>query len=159
MGTFNRLMDATFSAPRTWELNSALSFDCDKVTEQDIASLKQVGVKVSTKGRVTASKGFKSDLASVPRACWMFIAPFDIARAGVIHDYIYFCIRKYRETVALNGDTPDMVIVGNAKKVADDIFKAAMESSEPKVAKWKIFSAYWAVKLFGRWSIIPREEL
>ena len=33
----------------------------------------------------------------------------------------------------------------------------AMLDADPSVPKWKIYSAYYAVVLFGRWSIIPRE--
>jgi len=34
----------------------------------------------------------------------------------------------------------------------------AMKDSNPKVSSWKIYAAYYAVHLFGRWSIIPRED-
>ena len=33
-----------------------------------------------------------------------------------------------------------------------------MKDAEPKVAGWKIWSAWKAVDLFGRWSIIPNER-
>ncbi len=33
----------------------------------------------------------------------------------------------------------------------------AMKDATPKVSSWKIYAAYYAVVLFGRWSIIPRE--
>jgi len=33
-----------------------------------------------------------------------------------------------------------------------------MKDANPSVAGWKIAAAYYAVKMFGRWSIIPREE-
>ena len=96
MGQFNKLLDATYHPPRKWVLNSSLSYDCDKLTEEDIEVLKSVGVKVTKKGKVTVPKGFVTDMASVPRACWMFIAPFDVARAAVIHDLLYKNIRQYR---------------------------------------------------------------
>jgi hypothetical protein len=32
-----------------------------------------------------------------------------------------------------------------------------MKDADPSVAKWKIASAYYSVRLFGRWSIVPRE--
>jgi hypothetical protein len=47
--------------------------------------------------------------------------------------------------------------VSIAKKAADDVFLMAMKDADPKVASWKIYAAYYAVRLFGRWSIIPRE--
>ena len=34
----------------------------------------------------------------------------------------------------------------------------AMKDAEPPVANWKITAAYYSVKMFGRWSIIPRED-
>jgi hypothetical protein len=154
MGTFNKLLDGTFQAPRTWTLNSTLSFDCDLVNEKEIAALRAVGVKVSAKGRIGVSKGFKSDLASCPRALWAILAPFDVARAAVIHDYIYYCIRQYRAF-----ETADKATWQEAKAIGDKVFKAGMESANPQVPGWKIQSAYLAVKMFGRWSIVPREEL
>ena len=33
------------------------------------------------------------------------------------------------------------------------MFLEGMESAEPPVSKWKIKSAYWAVRMFGRWAI------
>ncbi len=39
------------------------------------------------------------------------------------------------------------------RKIADDIFLEGMESAEPPVSKWKIKSAYYAVRMFGRWAI------
>ena len=45
-----------------------------------------------------------------------------------------------------------------AKIEADQVFLAAMLDAEPSVAKWKIYAAYYAVVLFGRWSIIPNED-
>ena len=50
MGQFNKLLDATYHPPRKWVLNSSLSYDCDKLTEEDIEVLKSVGVKVTKKG-------------------------------------------------------------------------------------------------------------
>ena len=70
MGQFNKLLDATYHPPRKWVLNSSLSYDCDKLTEEDIEVLKSVGVKVTKKGKVTVPKGFVTDMASVPRLCW-----------------------------------------------------------------------------------------
>ena len=34
---------------------------------------------------VTCDAGMKTDLASVPRIAWAVIAPWDVARAAVIH--------------------------------------------------------------------------
>jgi hypothetical protein len=48
-------------------------------------------------------------------------------------------------------------IISKAKIAADNVFLMAMQDSSPKVPSWKIYAAYNAVVLFGRWSIIPRE--
>ena len=40
----------------------------------------------------------------------------------------------------------------------DNVFLMAMQDADPKVAYWKIKAAYHAVVLFGRWSIIPRDD-
>lgn len=154
MGTFNKLLDASFMPPRTWELNSALSFDCDTLSEADANVLKAVGVKINAKNRITVPKGFRTDLASVPRAAWAFIAPFDIARAGVVHDYVYYCIRQFR----VKTKDEDMATAKHAKIVGDKVFKEAMAESEPKVAGWKQWAALKAVEWFGASSIVPREE-
>ena len=157
MGIFNNKIAAEFNPPRKWVLSRALSY---KNEEIDSETLEKVGVKVKS-DRISVSKGFVTDLASVPRMCWMFIAPWDIARAAIIHDLLYKRIRQYR---AANEDVHDVNVeevqrtYKAAKKAADDVFLMGMKDAEPPVAKWKIHSAYNAVKLFGRWSIIPREE-
>ena len=157
MGSFNNKIAAEFNPPRKWVLSRALSY---KNEEIDSETLEKVGVKVKS-DRISVSKGFVTDLASVPRMCWMFIAPWDIARAAIIHDLLYKRIRQYR---AANEDVHDVNVeevqrtYKAAKKAADDVFLMGMKDAEPPVAKWKIHSAYNAVNLFGGWSIIPREE-
>jgi hypothetical protein len=100
-------------------------------------------------------------LASVPRAIWWLISPWDIARAAIIHDLLYKRIRQYR---AKEGDleahpTADTVVSNYkaAKKSSDKVFLMAMKDADPAVPKWKMYAAYYAVVLCGRWSIIPRE--
>ena len=47
------------------------------------------------------------------------------------------------------------------REIADNIFREAMRNSEPSVPGWKIWSAYTAVRLFGRWAInssAPRKK-
>ena len=85
MGSFNNKISAEFDPPRKWILERALSYQNE---EMDIDALEKVGVKCPAH-RVTCKKGFVTDLASVPRICWMFIAPWDVARAAVIHDHLY----------------------------------------------------------------------
>ena len=156
MGKFNSKISAEFHPPKKWILERALSYQNDKIFS---SALQDVGVKVPA-NRVTCKKGFVTDLASVPRAIWWLISPWDIARAAIIHDLLYLRIRQYR---AENEDVNDpnveevMRTYQAAKKAADKVFLMAMKDAQPSVPKWKIYSAYYAVVLFGRWSIIPRE--
>jgi hypothetical protein len=163
MSKFNKLLDAKFTPPKSWSLDASLIFDSDELDEDDMALLKKVGAHVTKAGKITAKKGFKTDLASVPRIGWAFIAPFDIARSAVIHDALYSAIRDYRVkngyAVGSNGsdETEESRLVSaEAKKVADKVFLEAMLESDPKVATWKAYASYYSVVLFGRWSVIPR---
>ena len=164
MAKFNKLLDAVFTPPKRWELQSSLIFDSDILTEDDYKILKQVKARVTKAGKITAFKGFKTDLASVPRIAWSFIATFDIARSAVIHDALYAAIREYREVngyhVGSGGKSEtaeSRKVSKQAKEVADRIFLEAMLESDPPIAKWKAYASYYSVVLFGRWSIIPRE--
>ena len=149
MGKFNNKISAEYNPPRKWILERALSYTNPDIDED---AVERVGVNVIG-SKITVKKDFVTDLASVPRVCWAFIAPWDVARAAIIHDLLYKRIRQYR---ADGGD--DKVVISEAKKASDNVFHMAMKDAQPSVAKWKIFSAYWSVRLFGRWSIIPRVE-
>ena len=148
MGKFNNKIEAEFNPPKTWVLSRALSYQNVKIFA---SALQDVGVKVPA-NRITCKKGFKTDLASTPKFLWNLIAPWDIARAAIIHDLLYLKIRQYCAK-----PEPDMQGVALAKKAADKVFLMAMQDADPKVPTWKIKAAYHAVVLFGRWSIIPRE--
>ena len=148
MGKFNNKIEAEFNPPKTWVLSRALSYQNINIFS---SALQDVGVKVPA-NRVTCKKGFKTDLASTPKFLWNLIAPWDIARAAIIHDLLYLKIRQYRAK-----PEPDMQVVALAKKAADKVFLMAMQDADPKVPTWKIKAAYHAVVMFGRWSIIPRE--
>ena len=154
MGKFNNKISAEFHPPKKWILERALSYQNEEMEE---SALQSVGVKCPA-SKITCKKGFVTDLASVPRAIWWLISPWDIARAAIIHDLLYKRIREYR---AENEDIDDPnieTVVGNytaAKKAADDVFLMAMEDAQPAVPNWKMKAAYYAVVLFGRWSILP----
>ena len=154
MGKFNNKISAEFHPPKKWILERALSYQNEEMEE---SALQSVGVKCPA-SKITCKKGFVTDLASVPRAIWWLISPWDIARAAIIHDLLYKRIREYR---AENEDIDDPnieTVVGNytaAKKAADDVFLMAMEDAQPAVPSWKMKAAYYAVVLFGRWSILP----
>ena len=149
MGKFNNKISAEYNPPRKWILERALSYTNPEIDED---ALERVGVSVKG-SRISVKKGFVTDLASVPRICWAFIAPWDVARAAIIHDLLYKRIRQYR---ADGGDDKD--VISEAKKASDNVFHMAMKDAEPSVSGWKIASAYYAVRMFGRWSIIPKDD-
>jgi len=148
MGKFNNKIEAEFNPPKTWVLSRALSYQNVNIFS---SALQDVGVKVPA-NRITCKKGFKTDLASTPKFLWNLIAPWDIARAAIIHDLLYLRIRQYRAK-----HPEDMESIKLAKKAADDVFLMAMKDASPEVPSWKINMAYYAVVTCGRWSIIPRE--
>ena len=153
MGKFNNEIEAEFDPPRKWILSRALTYTNPDIDED---ALERVGVKVIG-SRITVKKDFVTDLASVPRMCWAFIAPWDVARAAIIHDLLYKRIRQHRKAHSKSlGE--DMEVVNKAKKASDDVFHMAMKDADPPVAGWKIAAAYYSVRMFGRWSIIPRED-
>ena len=148
MGKFNNKIEAEFTPPKTWVLSRALSYQNDEIND---TSLEAIGVKCPGK-RITCKKGFKTDLASTPKLIWNLIAPWDIARAAIIHDLLYLRIRQYRAKTL-----GPMKVVKKAKKAADNVFLMAMKDASPDVPSWKIYASYYAVVVFGRWSIIPRD--
>ena len=149
MGKFHNLLDAKFNPPRNWTLDTPLKFDSDTLSDEGRDLLKYCGVRVTNKNVVSVPKGYITDLASVPRFCWAFIAPFDVARAAVVHDILYENINTaYKGEKILTKHDRERY-----RKVADDVFKEGMESAVPPVPKWKIWAAYNAVRVFGRWAI------
>ena len=157
MGKLNNKIEAEFTPPKTWVLSRALSYQNDEI---DIKSLEAIGVKCPD-NKITCKKGFKTDLASTPKILWNLIAPWDVARAAIIHDLLYLRIRQYRSKEGSLDSHPNankiMNNVNFAKKAADNVFLMAMKDASPNVPSWKINAAYYAVVVFGRWSIIPRE--
>ena len=155
MGKFNSKISPEYNPPRKWILERALTYTNPDIDED---ALERVGVKVKG-SKITCSKDFETDLASVPRICWAFIAPWDVARAAIIHDLLYKRIRQYRAKIDENDLNINAKInfYKQAKKASDQVFLMAMLDAQPSVPKWKIYAAYYAVVLFCRWSIIPRE--
>ena len=151
MGKFNDKIEAEFDPPRKWILSRALSYQWDYDADVDEDALKEIGLPVD-QHQIVVDEGFVTDLASVPRMCWAFIAPWDVARAAIVHDLLYKRIRQYR-----GSGGKDKKVIKEAKKASDNVFHMAMKDAEPSVARWKIAAAYYSVRMFGRWSIIPRE--
>ena len=160
MGQFTNKILAEFQPPRKWKLGRDLVYTTTDLYANEVKALKDVGVKVvrdtNKTETITVPSGFITDLASTPRILWAFIAPFDVARAAIVHDLLYKSIRQYRWKKGLIEE--DKELIENAKVAADKVFLLAMKDAEPKVSGWKIYSAWKAVDLFGRWSIIPNED-
>lgn len=147
MSRFNGLLSTTYHPPRKWKLDLELKYDTDILTEEERKALQIIGVPLTDDGVITVAAGFETDLASVPRAGWAFIAPFDVARAAVVHDLLYKAIREA---------TQAEINVRKMKKAADKVFLDAMRLTEPKIAPWKIWACYAAVRMFGYSSVRPR---
>ena len=88
-------------------------------------------------GMIIVPKGYITDLASVPRAIWGVISPFDIARAAVVHDMLYEYINTQYKVVNKSAAAEDGPATKREReayrKIADEVFKAAMHDSEPSV--------------------------
>ena len=162
MGQFTNKILAEFQPPKKWKLGRDLVYTTSDLYANEVKSLKDVGVEIkrdtdiSPEAIITVPTGFITDLASTPRLLWNVIAPFDVARAAIVHDLLYKAIRTYRWQKGLIEE--DKELIKNAKVAADKVFLLAMKDAEPKVSRWKIYSAWKAVDLFGRWSIIPNEK-
>ena len=160
MGQFNDKILAEFQPPKKWKLGRDLTYTTSDLTADEVRSLQDVGVEVirdTNKTEVfTVPTGFITDLASTPRLLWNVIAPFDVARAAIVHDLLYKTIRSYRWSKGANEE--DKKLIQKAKKASDKVFLLAMKDSDPRVSKWKMYCAWKAVDLFGRWSIIPNES-
>jgi len=162
MGKFTNKILAEFQPPKKWKLGRDLVYTTTDLYANEVKALKDVGVEIvrdtNKTETITVPTGFITDLASTPRLLWAFIAPFDVARAAIVHDLLYKSIRQYRWKVAKTSPGEDKELIKNAKVAADKVFLLAMKDAEPKVSGWKIYSAWKAVDLFGRWSIKPNED-
>jgi hypothetical protein len=160
MGKFTSKILAEFQPPKKWKLGRDLVYTTSDLYANEVKALKDVGVAVvrdtNKTETITVPTGFITDLASTPRLLWNVIAPFDVARAAIVHDLLYKSIRQYRWKKGLIEE--DKELIKNAKVAADKVFLLAMKDAQPKVSGWKIYSAWKAVDLFGRWSIIPNEK-
>ena len=92
-----------------------------------------------------------TDLASVPRICWMLIAPWDIARE-TIHDLLYKRIRQRAKegdlTENINAEEVIDKLCQN-KKRTDKVFLAAMKDVDLHQFQRKIYS-----KVLAQWSCL-----
>ena len=134
-------------------LEKLLSFKTGELSSSDIEVLLEIGANVDNNGRIICNRGMKTDLASVPRIAWAVIAPWDVARAAVIHDHLYSKLRKYYHSRGMSKPT-----WRKGRALSDKVFLLGMKSADPKVSKFKMYSAYWSVRMFGRWPASANEE-
>lgn len=91
--------------------------------------------------RLDIPAGFRFDLASIPRALWWAIAPFELSIvAPLLHDYLY----RYQ------GEPPRRSVAPYrtwTRKEADVLFRKVM--AWESVPSWRRWSAYLAVRAFG----------
>lgn len=89
---------------------------------------------------ITIPQGFETDLASVPRALWTIIAPFELSIiAPVVHDLIY----QHGGEVTAYTDPPRRYTRGEA----DALFERIM--TQEGVPDWRRHAAYDAVREAG----------
>ena len=153
MKVWSGKLDCTFHGKMHWELNKEMWFLSKEAnTHHDI--WKDMGVKItdprSSEGmsKVYAPKGYDTDLASIPRVGWALVAPWDVARAAIIHDVLYGALRD-----ALQNKTHEVKLVDEMRAAADRTFLEAMGAAEPKIPMWKAKPCYWSVRPFGRFAI------
>jgi hypothetical protein len=144
---WNGLLVGAFKRPKKWQIQKPLTFQTN-LCDEEIDFIQSCGVKVrlTSTGKITVPVGYVTDMASVPRACWAFIAPFDVARPAVVHDVLYEKINAVRGEVSSSD-------FKRLRAIADHVFFDAMGQTDPVVASWKKYSAYYAVRMFG-WSAI-----
>lgn len=94
---------------------------------------------------ITAKRGFRSDLASIPRLFWVIIAFHDLSLiAPIMHDVIYRC----GGLVVLPQGEVEPAGRKFERKDADDLFLELMTRSN--ISYWKRNVAYLAVRAFGQ---------
>ena len=135
-----------------WELNEQLWF-LSEAASQHHGIWKEMGVKIThskgtAKSKVYAPKGFDTDLASIPRAGWALVSPWDVARPAIIHDVLYGALR-----IALKGKEYEEKLINEMRAAADRVFLEGMGHVEPPIKMWKAKPCYWSVRPFGRFAI------
>lgn len=91
--------------------------------------------------RLIINAGFEFDLASVPRAFWWAVSPFDLSiTAPLIHDFLYLHQGKPPQDTVFPART-------FSRLEADRLFDRIME--QENISTWRRAIAYRAVRLFG----------
>ena len=78
----------------------------------------------------------------------MVVAPWDVARAAIIHDVLYGALRDAFRTGSM-----DVTKINEMRKAADNVFREGMRAAEPRIPNWKSNPCFWSVRPFGRWAI------
>ena len=73
---------------------------------------------------------------------WSFIAPWDIARASIIHDVLMEAIRSDIDNLSKKQ-------LYELRKNADGVLLDGMKQAEPNVPKWKQKACYRVVRMLG----------
>ena len=90
---------------------------------------------------ITIAAPFDFDLASIPRALWWLIAPFELSIAApMIHDFLY----QHKGSPPPGSIVPPITY---SRKKADELFRHLMKLEG--IAAWRRRLAYRAVRLFG----------
>lgn len=75
--------------------------------------------------------GYKTNLASVPRILWLFIAPYELGEtAALVHDWLY----------------QHAGLMGSRRQADKKLLEIATKDG---VERWKRFAAYYAVRFFA----------
>lgn len=108
---------------------------------------------------LSVDKGFKTDMASIPRILWWLVSPFDLGHAPIIHDWLYRYGGKIEggsyHILFHNGKWVEGELIWSRKKV-DKLFYYMMK--EGGVGRLKRKSAHLIVRLFG-WIIFTKNKL
>lgn len=126
-------------------LRSALPQPAVTYEEPDWILLEDCRYAASDGWSITAKRGFRSDLASIPRLFWVIIAFHDLSLiAPIMHDVIYRC----GGLVVLPHGEVEPAGRRFERKDADDLFLELMTRSN--ISYWKRNVAYLAVRAFGQ---------
>lgn len=102
---------------------------------------------------ITLPAGFRTDLASVPRTFWRFVAPGDLRQASLPHDLIY----SYAGHVPADYYTVDSLPAPESwtRQSADRLFARVMRDAGVSMPRRR--AAYLAVRVAG-WAVWQRYE-
>jgi len=97
-------------------------------------------------------EGFRFDLASIPRAFWWLLAPFELSVAApLVHDYLYSHAGKPSVSILPSNKSIPSPITNPLSRAAVDLLFLEIMKDEG-VSFWRRYPAYWAVRVFGELS-------